>query len=149
MSKYQQDLIKSEEELFSQIRSSFLDYDPAHFVENNLTIDGQSFKIIGNGWKFMADIYRYIALQATTGTGKPVVLCKGRQIGATMMAGALDLYLTNSGLFSNPPIRVLHAFPSLAMVKKFTQDKLEGMVRTAKDDFINKNKSTIVQLSNI
>jgi hypothetical protein len=56
------------------------------------------------------------------------------------MAGALDLYLTNSGLFSSPPIRVLHAFPSLGMVKKFTQDKLEGMIRTAKDDSINNNK---------
>jgi hypothetical protein len=140
MSKYKDDLIKSESELFGQIKNSFLDYDPAHYVENNLTIDGQPFKIVGNGWKFMADIYRYIALQATTEGGKPVVLCKGRQVGATMMAGALDLYLTNSGLFSNPPIRVLHAFPALAMVKKFTQDKLEGMVRTAKDDLINKNK---------
>lgn len=140
MSKYKKDLIKSNDELFTQIKSSFLDYDPAHFVENNLTIDGQPFRIVGNGWKFMADIYRYIAMQATTEIGKPVVLCKGRQVGATMMAGALDLYLTNSGLFSNPPIRVLHAFPALAMVKKFTQDKLEGMIRTAKNDIINKNK---------
>nr|BDD46221.1 hypothetical protein 53 [bacterium] len=140
MSRYQKELIKNEQELFGQIKSSFMDYDPAYFVENNLTIDGQPFRIIGNGWKFMADIYRYIALQATTEIGKPVVLCKGRQVGATMMAGALDLYLTNSGLFSNPPIRVLHAFPALAMVKKFTQDKMEGMIRSAKGDFINQNK---------
>jgi len=140
MAKYKDELIKSERDLFGQLKTSFMDYDPAYFTENNLTIDGQPFQIIGNGWKFMADIYRYIALQATTEIGKPVVLCKGRQVGATMMAGALDLYLTNSGLFSIPPIRVLHAFPALAMVKKFTQDKLEGMVRTAKDDMINRNK---------
>ena len=54
------------------------------------------FNVSGNGWKFMLDIYRYIALQATQKTGKPVIIKKGRQVGATMMAGALDLYFTNS-----------------------------------------------------
>ncbi len=131
---------KNENKLFEQLRSSFLDLDPAHFVRNNLTIDGMEFNVSGNGWKFMLDIYRYIALQATQKSGKPVIIKKGRQVGATMMAGALDLYFTNSGLFSNPPIRVIHLFPSLGQVKKFTQDKLETLIRTAKDDFVNNNK---------
>ncbi len=131
---------QKEKESFENLKTSFLDFDPAYFIENNLTIDGSEFKIIGNGWKFMVDIYRYIGLQATQKTGKPVVLKKGRQVGATMMAGALDLYFTNSGLFSKPPIRVLHAFPSLSQVKKFSQDKLEGLIRTAKNDVINKGK---------
>jgi hypothetical protein len=130
----------NENKLFSQLKSSFLDLDPAHFVKNNLTLDGMEFNVSSNGWKFMLDIYRYIALQATQKTGKPVIIKKGRQVGATMMAGALDLYFTNSGLFSNPPIRVIHLFPSLGQVKKFTQDKLETLIRTAKDDFINSNK---------
>jgi phage terminase large subunit GpA-like protein len=57
------------------------------------------------------------------------------------MAGALDLYFTNSGLYSQSlQARVVHLFPALAQVKKFSQDKLEGMIRTAKDDFVNKNK---------
>lgn len=139
-SSYGEKLKQKEKELFSDIRSSFLDYDPASFVETNLSLDGDKFKIVGNGWKFMADIYRYIALQATAGGGKPVVLCKGRQIGATIMAGALDLYFTNCGLFCNPPIRVLHAFPALAHVKRFSQDKLENLIRNANNDIINKNK---------
>ncbi len=130
----------TEKELFGELKSGFLDFDPAYFIQNNLTLDGEEFKILGNGWKFMADVYRYIALQATQHNGKSIVIKKGRQVGATMMAGALDLYFTNSGLFDNPPIRVLHLFPSLPLVKKFTQDKLEGLIRTAKGDFVNQNK---------
>ena len=134
------DFKQKEKESFDQIKSSFLDFDPAFFIENNLTIDGSDFKIIGNGWKFMVDVYRYIGLQATQKGGKPVVIKKGRQVGATMMAAAIDLFFTNSGLFHKPPIRVLHAFPSLGQVKKFSQDKLEGFVRTSKNGFISKNK---------
>jgi hypothetical protein len=131
---------EKEKESFEQIKTSFLDFDPAYFIQNNLTIDGSEFKIIGNGWKFMVDIYRYIGLQATQKGGKPVVIKKGRQVGATMMAAAIDLFFTNSGLFTKPPIRVLHAFPSLGQVKKFSQDKLEGFIRTSKNGFVSKNK---------
>jgi len=134
--------IKKEFDLFKEMSESFLNLDPGNFVKNNLTIDGMEFNILDNGWKFMADIYRYIAHQATQKDGKPVVIKKGRQVGATMMAGALDLFFTNSGLYTKPPIRVVHCFPALAHVKRFSQDKLEGLVRTAKDDFINKNKLT-------
>lgn len=133
-------LVKSEKELFDSIKSELLNYDPAEFTKNKLLLDKQPLNVLDNGWKFMADVYRYIALQATTDKGKPVVICKGRQIGATLMAGALDLYFTNSGLFTNPPIRVAHMFPQIAMVKRFAQDKLESLIRDAKDDFINKNK---------
>lgn len=131
---------KSEKDLFEQLKSSFLDFDPAHFVKGNLTLDGAEFNVLDNGWKFMSDIYRYIALQATRPDGKPVVIKKGRQVGATVMAGALDLFFTNSGLFCDPNIRVIHLFPALGQVKKFSQDKLENLIRTAKDDFITKNK---------
>lgn len=134
------DLKNKEKESFEQIKTSFLDLDPAYFIQNNLTIDGSEFKIIGNGWKFMVDVYRYIGIQATQKGGKPVVIKKGRQVGATMMAAAIDLFFTNSGLFTKPPIRVLHAFPSLGQVKKFSQDKLEGFIRTSKGGFISKNK---------
>jgi hypothetical protein len=134
------DFVQDEKELFENIRSEFLNYDPAQFTKNKLMLDKTPFNVIDNGWRFMADIYRYIALQATTPNGKPVVICKGRQVGATVMAGALDLYFTNSGLFQNPPIRVAHLFPQAALVKRFSQDKLESLITDAKDDFINRNK---------
>jgi hypothetical protein len=126
--------------LFDEVKNSFLEYDPAQYIQNNLTLDGEKFSVLDNGWKFMADVYRYIALEATRKNGKPVVLCKGRQVGATVMAAALDLYFTNSGLFISPPIRIAHLFPALALVKRFSQDKLESLIRSAKDDKINKNK---------
>lgn len=133
-------LVKSEQELFSNLKNELLNYDPAEFTKNKLRLDKEPFNVVDNGWRFMADIYRYIALQATTPNGKPVVICKGRQIGATVMAAALDLYFTNSGIFSNPPMRVAHLFPQIALVKRFTQDKLEGLIRDAEGDFINQNK---------
>ena len=131
---------KKEKELINQFNNSFLDFDPAHFCKNNLTLDGSEFNIIDSGWKFMSDVYRYIALNATRKDGKPVVIKKGRQVGATVMAGALDLFFTNSGLFTDPNIRVIHLFPALGQVKKFSQDKLETLIRTAKDNFIEQNK---------
>lgn len=130
----------TEKEIFDQLKNSFLDFDPAHFCKNNLTLDGSEFNIVDSGWKFMSDVYRYIALEATRKDGKPVCIKKGRQVGATVMAGALDLFFTNSGLFTEPNIRVIHLFPALGQVKKFSQDKLETLIRTAKDDFITKNK---------
>jgi hypothetical protein len=128
------------EHLFSDIKSSFMDYDPAHFIENHLVLEGKPYRISGNGWKFTADIYRYIALQATKPTGKPVVICKGRQVGGTVGTAATELYFTNSGMFSNPPIRVAHLFPSINQMKRFVQGKLDDLIRNSKDDFINDNK---------
>ena len=84
---------KEEDKILDQLANSFLDFDPANFVQNNLTIDGSDFNLLETGWKFMVDIYRYIALEATQKTGKPVVLKKGRQVGATIMGSALAVYL--------------------------------------------------------
>jgi hypothetical protein len=131
---------QKEKQIFESLKLDFLNFDPPNFVKNNLTLDGAEFQIKGNGWSFMVDVYRNIALQATQKTGKPVVIKKGRQVGATVMAGALDLYFTNSGNFTDPGPRVLHLFPALAQVKRFSQDKLESLIRTSKNDIINKNK---------
>lgn len=128
--------------LFSEIRREVLKLDPVSFAENFLKIDGTDPFSVSKEWKFMADIYRYIATQAIKLDGKPVVILKGRQVGATMMAAALDLYFTASGLFGqhNAPFRVLHCFPELAHVKRFSQDKLESLIRTSTGDFINRQK---------
>ena len=131
---------EEQKKLFDQMKAGFLDYDPSFFIEQNLTLDGNIFTISKNGWKFLEGIYRYIALQGSRKNGKPIVIKKGRQVGATVMAGALDLYFTNSGLFSDPPIQVAHFFPALGQAKKFSQTKLEGMISSSRNDFINKNK---------
>lgn len=134
---------ESYEQLFDEIKSELLKVDPVAFTENYLKLDGKPFKISGNGWKFMADIYRYIALKAINPDGKPIVILKGRQVGATVMAGALDLYFTASGLFGSngkSPITVLHCFPQLSLAQRFSQSKLEALISTATNDYINRQK---------
>lgn len=128
---------------FDNLKKEVLKYDPVSFAENYLTIDSNPLKLSGGtGWKFLADIYRYIATKALESDGKPVVCVKGRQVGATTMATALELYFCSSGLFGsspeNPPIRILHCFPALNLVQKFSKDKLSTMMRTSVDNYVLK-----------
>lgn len=138
--KNNQQFITSEIDLFDNIKEEFLNLDPGLFSKNKIRVDQKPLNVVDGGWKFMDDVYKYIALQATKPDGKPTVMCKGRQVGGSVMGAALDIYFTNSGTFVNPPIKVAHLFPQSAQVKKFSQDKLEGIIKDAKDDFINKNK---------
>jgi len=129
------------ERWFEDLKKEILKIDPVSFAENYLTIDGKPLRLGGGtGWKYLADIYRYIAVRALEPDGRPVVCVKGRQVGATTMAAALELYFCASGLFGTspdkPPIKVLHCFPALALVQKFSKDKLSTMMRTSKDDYI-------------
>lgn len=130
--------------LFSEMKKELIKIDPVAFAETYLKLDGKPFKLTNNGWSFMADIYRYIALKATCPDGKPVVIVKGRQIGATIMAGVLDLYFTASGLYGNspdkPPIRVMHLFPALEPARRFSQDQLDKLINNATNDYINQQK---------
>ena len=131
---------ESMEKFFEDLKKEVLKIDPVSFCEGFLTIDGMPLKLSNTGWKFLADIYRYVAVKALDSDGKPVVCVKGRQSGATTMATALELYFCSSGLFGssiqNPPIRVLHCFPKLNLVQKFSKDKLSTMMRTSKDDYV-------------
>lgn len=129
------------EKWFEDLKKEVLKIDPVSFAENFLTIDGKPLKLGGGtGWKYLADIYRYIATKALEPDGRPVVCVKGRQVGATTMATALELYFCTSGLFGSspdkPPIRILHCFPALALVQKFAKDKLSTMMRTSKDNYV-------------
>lgn len=129
--------------LFFDIKSELLKVDPVAFTETYLKLEGEPFKVSGNGWKFMADIYRYIALKAINPDGKPIVILKGRQVGATVMAGALDLYFTASSLFGGTgyrPITVLHCFPDLSRAKKFSQVKLDSLINSSTGDYVNQQK---------
>lgn len=134
------------EKWFEDLKSEVLKVDPVFFAERYLTIDGSPLKLSGTGWKFLADIYRYVAIKALEPDGKPVVCVKGRQVGATTMATALELYFCSSGLFgsspANPPIRVLHCFPALALVQKFSKDKLSTMMRTSAEDYVLRQSLT-------
>ncbi len=130
-------------ETFEELKQELLNVDPVHFTESHLKLEGIPFKLTGNGWKWMADIYRYIATETMTENGKPVVFVKGRQVGATVGAAALSLYMVASGIFgkgSFPPIRVMHAFPYLELMHAYSKDKLEKMIRESKEihDIYNK-----------
>jgi hypothetical protein len=105
--------------------------DPVSFTESYLTLDGKPLQLTGNGWKFIADIYRHIIYSAMTEDGRPIVIVKGRQVGATTMASALELYMTTGDIYGRngiPPVRVMHAFPHLEKMYSFSKDKLEKMI---------------------
>lgn len=135
------------ESFFEDLKKEILKIDPISFCEYFLTIDGKSLKLYGTGWRFFADMYRYIALEAIKPTGKKIVCVKGRQVGATTMATALELYFCTSGLFGTSPerpsIRILHCFPSLALVQRFAKLKLSSMMRESTDNYVLKQSLSI------
>jgi len=123
------------EKSFENLKRELLKVDPVYFTESYLNIDGHPMKLTGNGWKWMADIYRYIISKTLSDDSRPVVFVKGRQVGATVGAAALELYMTSSGIYGlggKPPIRIIHAFPQLEMMHAFSKDKLEKMIRESR-----------------
>jgi hypothetical protein len=118
---------------FNSFKEGLLNLDPVYFIEKNLTLDGEPFRL-NNGYKPFIDIYRYIGIKALEKDAKPVVLVKGRQVGATTMATALELYFMTSGLFGTagrPPMRIMHCFPQLELAYAYTKTKLNSMIKTA------------------
>lgn len=129
-------------ELFYNIREGLLNLDPVHFIENNLTLDGKPFRLNGNGYKPFSDIYRYIGIKSLEKDAKPIVLVKGRQVGATTMAAALELFFVASRLFGTagrPPIRIMHCFPQLDLASAYTKTKLNTMITGALSSKVVKN----------
>lgn len=119
------------ENSFDSLKRELMRVDPVSFAENYLNLDGKPFRISGNGWKWMADIYRHIVTAAMAPDAKPVVMVKGRQVAATTMASVLELYMMSSGMYGVngiPPVRVMHAFPQLELMHAFSKDKLEKMI---------------------
>ena len=132
-------------ELFLKLKKQLMMYDPVEFCQENLTLDGEPFTLTGNGYKPFSDIYRYIGIKALEPGAKPVIMVKGRQIGATTMASALEMYFMGSGLFGNgisPPIRVIHTFPQLELAAAYSKTKLNQMISGSKvPETIEKTKS--------
>lgn len=128
-------------QIFSDLKKQMSMLDPVAFAENYLTIDGRPFEMTGTGWKFMADVYRDVAAQAISPDAKPMVILKGRQIGATTLCSALCLYFVASGLYGfskeKPPIRVLHTFPTLGIMSKYAKDKLASTIANSQNGFIS------------
>src|SRR3984957_10704782 len=117
--------------IFEKIKNALLNIDPVAFCEKYLKLDGKPFRLHGNGYKPFADIYRYVGIKALEKDSIPVIIVKGRQVGATTMAAALEMYFMGCGLFGStgkPPIRIVHAFPQLDLAFAYTKVKLNGMI---------------------
>ena len=131
----------NQEQLFGNMVDEILKVDPVAFCKRYLTIDGGPIDLSG-GWRYMADICRYIGTESLKPNAKPVIIVKGRQNGATTLAAALEMYFCTSDLFGTngkPPIRILHCFPSLPLVQMFVRDKLPVIMRGAKDEYVLKH----------
>ena len=124
----------TEKSSFEIFKDKLLNIDPVRFCEQHLLLDGKPFRLNGNGYKPFADIYRYIGIKALEPNSKPVILVKGRQVGGTTMASALEMYFMGCGLFgtnNKPPIRIIHAFPQREHAEKFSKEKLNTMMASS------------------
>jgi hypothetical protein len=124
-----------DKELFLKLKKQLMMYDPVAFCQEYLTLEGKDFTLIGNGYKPFSDIYRYIGIKALERDAKPVIIVKGRQVGATTMASALEMYFMGCGMFGDgfrSPIRIIHAFPQLELAAAYSKTKLNQMISQAK-----------------
>jgi hypothetical protein len=120
--------------LFEDLRTSLLSIDPVAWAEKYLILDNEPFTLHGNGYKPFADLYRYIGIKSLEQGSKPTIVVKGRQVGASTTAAALELYFMASGFFGTngkPPIRIIHAFPQRELAEKFSKEKLNTMIASA------------------
>lgn len=121
-------------DVFLKLKDQLLNIDPVAFCEKYLTLDGKPFRLSGNGYKPLAEIYRYVGIKALEDNAKPIIIVKGRQVGATTMASALEMYFMGSGLFGNgirPAIRVMHTFPLLEHAASYSKTKLQDMINSS------------------
>jgi len=128
------DGLSKDNDLFDKLRKQLLMIDPVVFVESYLTLDGKPFRLRGNGYKPFAEIYRYIGVKALEPNSKPIIIVKGRQVGATTMASALEMYFMGSGMFGNSeksPIRIIHAFPQLELAAAYSKTKLNQIISSS------------------
>jgi len=132
----------SSKEIFTELKRNISALDVVSFAENHLTIDGKPFDLSGAGWKYLAEIYRTVSAQVENPFAQPIVLLKGRQVGATIMAGVLSLHMASSGLYGTesgkPAIRVMHVFPDLKRCGVYAKDILSSLISGAQEGYISK-----------
>ncbi len=120
-------VLQGKKDIFNKFRSAILNLDPVTFCEKHLTLDNKPFRLRGNGYKPYVDIYRYIGVKALRKNALPIILVKGRQVGATIMGANLEMYWSGSGVFGKngrPPMRVMHCFPQLDLATYYAKAKL-------------------------
>lgn len=122
------------DDVLEDLKDKILSLDPVHWCEKNLKLDSKPFSL-GNGWDPYLQIYRYLAMQALSPDGKPVVFVKSRQVGGTVTATFLELYYAASGNFGKngrPPIRIVHAFPQLEQAMRYSKTKFDTTVESSR-----------------
>lgn len=127
--------MKKETDLFEEMKEKILEMDPCYWCSKYLNIDGKPFNILNNGWKPFVEIYRYMGVQSLNESSKPTILCKGRQVGASVLALFIELFLTASGMFGKngkPPIRLMHCFPQAEIAMRFSKTKLNPTIAASK-----------------
>lgn len=123
-----------EEKIFDKIRQNILSLDPVAWVEQNVFLDGKIFSVTNNGYKPLADIFRLIGIKCLEKTSKPVVIVKGRQVGFSTLACAIELFCVGSGnfgKFGRPPIRIAHIFPQQIHSNSYSKTKLSQMISSS------------------
>ncbi len=121
---------QTEADTFEKMRDSILKFDPIYWIEKHLTIDNKPFDFSG-AWKPFADIYRYIGIKSLEKDALPLVLLKSRQVGGTVMAAAIEMFLMDSFGVDRPPIRVMHAFPTKHIAEAFSKTKFTPMCESS------------------
>lgn len=126
---------KEEIDLFTKLKNDLVStVDPVAFCQKYMTLDGDPFRLMGNGYKPFADLYRYIGVKALEPNAKPMILVKGRQVAGTTMASMLTAYFMTCGLFGangKPPIRIFHTFPHLDMAASYSKTKFNALVSSS------------------
>ena len=121
----------SEKDLFLSIKDKLLEFDPVAWSQKYLTLDGKPYRIQGNGYRPFADLVRLIGVKSLERNSKPIVISKSRQVGLTTTTSVLEMYFLGSGLFGKngkPPIRIIHAFPTLEIAAAYSKTKFNSMV---------------------
>lgn len=129
------EVISSSVDIFEKLKQSIFNIDPVKFCENNLSLDGKPFRLSNNGYKPFIDIYRYIGIKALQKDSKPIVLVKGRQVGATTMGANIEMYFCASGLFGvngRPPMRIMHCYPEGSFAIAYSKTKLNPTITQSK-----------------
>jgi len=115
-----------------------LTVDPLNFVESKLCVDGQPFNLFQSGREYLHEIYRYIAITATSATSLPVVIVKGRQVEMSTTITSLYFYFLASGIFNN--IIGLHTFPTIPAARRYSIQKFNTMVEQSINGYLISRK---------
>jgi len=124
----------SDKDLFLALKDKLLEFDPVAWSQKYLTLDGKPYRIQGNGYRPFADLVRLIGVKSLERDSKPIIISKSRQVGLTTTTSVLEMYFLGSGLFGKngkPPIRIIHAFPTLEIAAAYSKTKFNAMVSSS------------------